>query len=60
MDDRVIMKLSDSLPGADKGDIEVKVTAVNINSGHNSEIMKASKTHAYHLRSVVSENFSYL
>ena len=44
MDDRVIMKLSDSLPGEDKGDIEVKVTAVNINSGHNPEIMKASKT----------------
>jgi len=44
MDDIEIMKLSDSLSGEDKGDIEVKVTAVNINSGHNPEIMKASKT----------------
>ena len=44
MDDRVIMKLSDSISGEDKGDIEVKVTALNINSGHNPEIMRASKT----------------
>jgi len=44
MDDRVIMKLSDSISGEDKGDIEVNVTALNINSGHNPEIMKASKT----------------
>jgi len=44
MDDIAEMKLSDSMSGEDKGDIEVKVTAVNINSGHNPEIMKASKT----------------
>ncbi len=44
MDDIAEMKLSDSMPGTDKGDIEVKVTALNINSGHNPEIMNASKT----------------
>ncbi len=32
------------MSGDDKGDIEVKVTVLNINSGHNPELMKASRT----------------
>jgi len=43
MADRTVMKLSDSFSGDDKGDIEVSVTFLNINAGHNKEMMNASK-----------------
>ena len=42
-EDRVILKLSDSFtPGSDP-DIEVRVTMININYGHNSELLKECK-----------------
>ena len=39
--DRVILKLSDGM--STSGDIEVTVTMINVNYGHNSELMKACK-----------------
>ena len=41
--DKVILKLSDSFPLNSKPDIEVKVTMININYGHNKELMQACK-----------------
>ncbi|MBQ9903127.1 MAG: hypothetical protein IJM51_12215 [Clostridia bacterium] len=42
-EDRIILKLSDAFaPGSDP-DIEVRVTMININYGHNGELLKACK-----------------
>ena len=42
-EDRVILKLSDSFtPGSDP-DIEVRVTMININYGHNADLLNACK-----------------
>ncbi|MBQ9902337.1 MAG: hypothetical protein IJM51_08145 [Clostridia bacterium] len=40
MGDRVILKLSDAFASGVEPDIEVKVTMVNINYGHNKELLK--------------------
>lgn len=39
-EDRTILKLSDSFPEGSAPDIEVKVTMININYGHNKELME--------------------
>ena len=41
MDDTVILRLSDSFDATLEPDIEVKVTMVNINYGHNRELLEA-------------------
>ncbi len=41
MGDRVILRLSDAFISPVEPDIEVKVTMININYGHNSELLKA-------------------
>ena len=41
--DRQILKLSDAFPEGSNPDIEVKVTMININYGHNAKIMAACK-----------------
>ena len=42
-EDKVILKLSDSFPEGSESDIEVKVTMININHGHNKDLMKDCK-----------------
>ena len=42
-EDRKILKLSDAFPEGANADIEVTVTMININHGHNEEIMKKCK-----------------
>ena len=42
-EDRVILKLSDSFEKNSKPDIEVTVTMININYGHNMELLNACK-----------------
>lgn len=39
-EDRTILKLSDSFPEDSDPDIEVKVTMINVNYGHNKELME--------------------
>ena len=42
-EDRIVLKLSDAFtPGSDP-DIEVRVTMININYGHNGDLLKACK-----------------
>lgn len=43
-EDRTILKLSDSFPEGSDPDIEVKVTMININYGHNKELMEACQS----------------
>ena len=43
IEDRIILKLSDSFAPGSEPDIEVKVTMVNVNYGHNDELLKACK-----------------
>ena len=43
MEDRKVLKLSDAFPEGSDPDIEVKVTMININYGHNKELMTACK-----------------
>ena len=40
MNDIVTLRLSDSFSSASESDIEVKVTMININYGHNSELLE--------------------
>lgn len=42
-EDKVILKLSDSFPEGSESDIEVKVTMINVNYGHNKDLMKDCK-----------------
>ena len=42
-DDRIILKLSDAFEPEPKSDIEVTVTMININYGHNKELMEKCK-----------------
>jgi hypothetical protein len=42
-EDRVILKLSDSFPDKAASDIEVTVTMINVNYGHNNELMAECK-----------------
>ena len=42
-EDRNILKLSNAFPQCSDPDIEVKVTMININYGHNKELMDACK-----------------
>lgn len=42
-DDRIVLSLSDSFPEDSKPDIEVKVTMININYGHNRELLDSCK-----------------
>ena len=42
-EDRVILKLSDAFEPEPKSDIEVTVTMININYGHNKELMEKCK-----------------
>ncbi len=42
-EDRIILKLSDSFEKDSKPDIEVTVTMININYGHNMELLNACK-----------------
>ena len=41
MGDRMILRLSDAFTSALEPDIEVRVTMININYGHNNELLKA-------------------
>lgn len=43
MEDRVILRLSDSFSKGSKPDIEVNVTMININYGHNRELLNSCK-----------------
>ena len=42
-EDRVILKLSDSFESSQAPDIEVTVTMLNVNYGHNTELLNACK-----------------
>ena len=42
-EDRVVLNLSDAFPEGSKPDIDVRVTMININYGHNKELMAACK-----------------
>ena len=42
-EDRVILKLSDAFSSDSEPDIELRVTMININYGHNKELMEACK-----------------
>jgi len=42
-EDRVILKLSDAFSPDSESDIELRVTMININYGHNQELMEACK-----------------
>lgn len=42
-EDRVILKLSDAFAPDSEPDIELRVTMININYGHNKELMEACK-----------------
>lgn len=42
--DRTILKLSDSFPKGSVPDIESKVTMININYGHNKDLMEACQS----------------
>ncbi len=42
-DDRIVLKLSDSFKTDSESDIEVKVTMINVNYGHNEDLMKACR-----------------
>ena len=43
MNDIVTLRLSDSFSSASESDIEVKVTMININYGHNSELLEGCR-----------------
>ena len=43
-EDRTLLKLSDSFPEGSDPDIEVKVTMININYGHNKDLMEACQS----------------